>query len=97
MSNYDDTNRGQIWGNEDKNKEGANPNWPDFKGSINVEGKEYWVSGWKKKADSHPKAPALSFQIKLKDADLVSVGSTVAPPVQQAESSAANEFDSIPF
>ena len=96
MSNYDDTNRGQIWGNEDKNKEGANPNWPDFKGSINVEGKEYWVSGWKKKADSHPKAPALSFQIKLKDSLVVQSASQIVP-VQQAESSAADEFDSIPF
>ena len=40
---------------------------PDFKGSINVEGVEYWVSAWKRKEDAHPKAPALSFSIQLKE------------------------------
>ena len=92
MSNYDDTNRGQIWGNEDKNKEGANPNWPDFQGSINVEGKEYWVSGWKKKADSNPKAPALSFQIKLKDD-----GQTATVRTEPATVLQETSFDDIPF
>ena len=95
MSNYDDTNRGQIWGNEDKNKEGANPSWPDFKGSINVEGREYWVSGWKKKADSNPKAPALSFQIKLKDSPVAQSANEIVPV--QLPQAAADEFDDIPF
>lgn len=60
---YDNTNRGQIWGNDKKEKD----THPDFKGSINVEGVEYWLSAWKRKPDANPKAPALSFSIQRKD------------------------------
>jgi len=64
MSNYDETNRGAIWGNQKKETE----RHPDYTGSLNVEGKEYWVSAWKRKPDANPKAPALSFSIKPKEA-----------------------------
>ena len=37
---YDDTNRGAMF---DNNKAG-NPNRPDYKGTINVEGTEYRIS-----------------------------------------------------
>jgi hypothetical protein len=60
---YDNTNRGAIWKNDDKRED----NHPDFKGSINVEGVEYWVSAWKRKEGAAAKAPALSFSIKPKD------------------------------
>lgn len=63
MTQYDDTNRGQIWMNDKKETE----KHPDFKGSINVEGIEYWVSAWKRKPDANPKAPALSFSIQKKE------------------------------
>lgn len=63
MTQYDDTNRGQIWMNDKKETE----KHPDFKGSINVEGVEYWVSAWKRKPDANPKAPALSFSIQKKE------------------------------
>lgn len=64
MSNYDDTNRGSIWKNDKK----ATDRHPDFTGSLNVEGVEYWVSAWKRQPDANPKAPALSFSVKPKDA-----------------------------
>ena len=35
---YDNTNKGAIWKNADKQKDTQ----PDFKGSINVEGVEYF-------------------------------------------------------
>lgn len=60
---YDNTNRGAIWANKDK--EGAKD--PDFKGSLNVDGREFWVAAWKRKSDASPKSPALSFSIKPKD------------------------------
>jgi len=60
---YDNTNRGQIWGNKEKEKETQ----PDYKGSINIEGVEYWLSGWKRKPDAHPNAPALSLSVTLKE------------------------------
>lgn len=63
MTQHDNTNRGAIWGNEKKEKD----THPDFTGSLNVEGTEYWVSAWKRKPDAGPKAPALSFSVKPKD------------------------------
>jgi hypothetical protein len=60
---YDNTNRGAIWKNDDKREE----THPDFKGSLNVGGVEYWVSAWKRGRNAAEKAPALSFSIKPKD------------------------------
>ena len=60
---YDSTNRGSIW----KNQKKATEKHPDFTGSLNVEGTEYWVSAWLRKPDANPKAPALSFSIKQKE------------------------------
>ena len=45
---YDDTNRGALFTNDRKTSD----KHPDLKGSINVEGKEYWVSGWFKTGKS---------------------------------------------
>lgn len=64
MADYDNTNRGSIWKNEKKESD----RHPDFTGSLNVEGVEYWVSAWKRKPDQSDRAPALSFSIKAKDA-----------------------------
>ena len=63
MTQYDNTNRGSIWKNDKKETE----KHPDFTGSLNVDGVEYWVSAWKRKPDANPKAPALSFSIKPKE------------------------------
>jgi hypothetical protein len=63
MTQYDNTNRGQIWRNDKKQTD----NHPDFTGSLNVNGVEYWVSAWKRKEGAAAKAPALSFSIKPKD------------------------------
>ena len=40
MSNYDNTNRGSIWKNDKKQTDSH----PDFTGSLNVNGVEYWVT-----------------------------------------------------
>lgn len=48
---FDNTNRGAMFVND----KGDNPNRPDRKGSLNVEGVEYWVSGWiKTSKDGNP-------------------------------------------
>lgn len=39
---YDNTNKGAIWKNTDKQKDTQ----PDFKGSIDVEGVEYFLNAW---------------------------------------------------
>jgi uncharacterized protein (DUF736 family) len=43
MPEYDDTNRGAMFKNDRKETD----RHPDMKGSLNVEGREYWVSAWK--------------------------------------------------
>jgi len=79
---YDNTNRGSIWKNEKKTTD----RHPDFTGSLNVEGVDFWVSAWKRKPDASPNAPALSFSVKKKD----------APPIHQPEAQPALN-DDIPF
>ena len=77
---YDNTNRGSIWKNEKQTTE----KHPDFTGSLNVNGVEFWVSAWRRKPGANPKAPALSFSIKQKE---------------EASAPLATDFDSsdIPF
>ena len=60
---YDNTNRGSIWKNDRKTTD----THPDFTGTLNVEGVEYFFDAWKRKQDANPKAPALTFSIKRKD------------------------------
>ena len=44
MNQYDPTNRGALFKNDRKEKESH----PDYKGSINVDGVDYWLSAWLK-------------------------------------------------
>lgn len=63
MTQYDNTNKGAIWGNKDKQSD----KHPDFKGSINIEGVEYWLSGWKRDPQGNPNAPAVKFSVQRKE------------------------------
>jgi len=62
--NFDPTNRGSIWKNERKTKD----THPDFTGTLNVEGREYFFDAWKRKDGAPAKAPSLTFKVKPKDA-----------------------------
>jgi len=42
MSNYDNTNKGALFTNDQKGNEKA----PNYKGKLNVDGKEYEIAGW---------------------------------------------------
>ena len=48
MPEYDNTNSGAFFVNDRKQK----PTHPDYNGKIDVEGKEYYLKGWKKTAKS---------------------------------------------
>jgi hypothetical protein len=60
----DQTNRGAIWKNEKRAKETD----ADFTGSLDIDGKQYWVNAWKRSPDAAPNSPALKFTVRPKAA-----------------------------
>ena len=46
MAEFDSTNRGSLFKNDKKTED----RHPDMSGSINIDGTEYWISGWKKQS-----------------------------------------------
>lgn len=91
MTQHDNTNRGAIWKNERKEQE----THPDFTGSLNVEGIDYFFDAWKRKPDASEKAPALSFRVKRKDKQNASP--QAAQRTAQDASGGADFDDEIPF
>jgi hypothetical protein len=97
----DRTNRGAIWKNEKKERD----THPDFTGSLNVNGVEFWVSAWKRKEGAAARSPALSFSIKPKEAQpqpqprQQSISQRAMPSGPARVRGASNEefSDDIPF
>ncbi len=84
---YDNTNKGAFWKNEDRKSD----THPHYKGSINVEGVEYWLSAWKSDG-SNPKAPLIKLSIQKKE-------SQAPQPNQPAPTAPMDDSfdDDIPF
>jgi uncharacterized protein (DUF736 family) len=80
MSEYDNTNRGALFKNADKEGDSQ----PDYKGSINVGGQEYWLSSWLKTSKKGEKYMSLS--VKPKEAS--------RQPAQRAQSNPTPYDDS---
>ncbi len=57
---YDNTNRGAIFKNDRKEKD----THPDLGGTINVEGKDFYINAWKK--ESKGGKPFYSLSVKEK-------------------------------
>lgn len=87
MSNYDNNMRGSIWKNDKKEKD----THPDFRGSAEVNGVEYWVSAWRRKEGANPNSPALSFSFQAKEEQ-----QQAQQPVHQAPADKLAD-DDLPF
>ncbi len=58
---YDNTNKGTLGKNPRKKED----NHPDYSGNINIEGTDYWLSGWlKENKDTGEKFFALAVKKK---------------------------------
>ena len=75
---YDNSNRGAIFKNEDKQQD----NHPDYKGSLNVNGVDLWVSGWLKTSEKTGKK-FMRLSVKPKE----------ETPVKQASKPKSSDFD----
>ena len=60
MPDYDNTNRGVLFRNDKK----ETPKHPDYTGSINVKGHDFYLSGWINTAKSGVKYFSLSVRPK---------------------------------
>ena len=60
---YDNTNKGVLFRND---KEGGNANWPDYRGNINIDGKEFWLDAWIKEPRDANKKKFMSLSVKPK-------------------------------
>ncbi len=89
MSDFDNTNSGALFKND---KEG-NESRPDYKGSINVDGVDFWISSWLKTSKKGVKYMSLSVQPKEE------VHAQGMQQAQQAVQAPEDDFidDSIPF
>ena len=84
MADFDSTNRGTLFNNEKKTEE----KHPDLSGSINIEGVEYWLSGWKKKSKAGTGFLSLSVRPKQEQTRQSS------KPTNKAK---AEDFDDLDF
>jgi uncharacterized protein (DUF736 family) len=86
VSDYDNTDKGALFKND---KTGGNPNWPDYRGSINVGGTEFWLNAWIKKSKKGDTYMSLSVKPKQEGGQRVARDAPASDPTPFS--------DDIPF
>ena len=81
---YDNTNSGMLAKNDNKQSD----NHPDYNGSINVNGVEFWLSAWIKEGQ---KGKFMSLSVQPKEAK------APAKPARQSRPSREEDDPGVPF
>lgn len=93
---YDNTNTGML----SKNDKGGVESRPDYRGSINIEGVEYWLSGWIKTGKDGGKMEGqrfFSLSVQRKDAKPSDNRVTEKPANKKVDSDGWPDDSDIPF
>lgn len=87
---YDNTNTGILYKNDNRKSEKS----PQYGGSINIEGVEYWLNGWVKtgKSGKLKDRQFFSLTVKPKDPENTDHNQTAPPRKQQQQ-----QDEDIPF
>lgn len=92
MTTYDNTNRGILSRNDRKEKD----THPSHKGSINIEGVEYWLDAWtQERKDGSGKFFNLS--VKRKDQQAAPARAPAPAPKPAPKSGFDDMSDDVPF
>jgi hypothetical protein len=88
MADYDNNLTGVLF----KNDKGDNEKRPDYKGSAEIEGVQYWVSAWIRDT---AKGKCLSMKYERKEQQ--AAAAQVAKPVAKTENPYDKFSDDVPF
>lgn len=88
---YDNTNTGALFKNDRKEQ----ATHADYRGSINIEGRKYWLNAWIKPVKADPSKRFMSLSVKPKEAR---APATKAPAPKPRGGSGFDDMeDDIPF
>ena len=88
MSNYDNNLTGALFKVDQKKSD----RHPDYNGSCEINGTEFWVSGWIKQSKAGKAFMSLSFTAKEQQS------APVQQPVQQSQPQRGGiDLDDVPF
>lgn len=87
---YDNTNRGALFRNEEKKSD----KHPDYSGSLNVDGAEFFLDAWINEAASGRKFMSVSIKAKTGPKP---TGKTHGQMAEERRRPAPSDDDDIPF
>lgn len=91
---YDNTNRGILSKNQRKEED----RHPDYTGSINVDGTEYWLSAWIKTASKGKMEGQRFFSLTVRPKEAAAPASAPKAAKQKGKSTSMDDIDDdIPF